>query len=89
MKDISIYFASFGEKGNYKKNQIGESIIINSLDDFSHPSKNDIALIFIPEYRNSELTISDSAIDDVRKSFYSLFKGEWKNEIYDLYNRNF
>ncbi|MCP4884824.1 MAG: hypothetical protein GY908_13670, partial [Flavobacteriales bacterium] len=84
MKDISIYFGSFGEKDSSITNTIGEKIIVNSRSNFSLPEENDIALIFVPEYRNSNLTINKEDIETLRKNFYSLYAGNWSSNLYDL-----
>lgn len=85
MKDIAIYFGSFGQKENYRNEQLGNVVKINTAKNFENPGKNDIAIIFVPEYRRSDLNYGADGITAIREQFYNLYKGtNWKKGIYDL-----
>lgn len=84
MKDISIYFGGFGTKGDYRKDQLGNIIVVNSESNFVHPKKKEIALIFVPEYRNSNIRFQESSITAIREYLYNLYSGDWDSNIYDL-----
>lgn len=85
MKDLSIYFQNFGEvSADLSSNQIGKKIVVNTAADFCTPSKNSVAVLFVPEYRNSNLETAKSYINELRKSFYRLYSGDWSHEVYDL-----
>lgn len=84
MKDLSIYFSSFGDHLNTATNSVGEFIQVNSERNFSQPGKFEIAILFVPEYRNSSLSSSTDFIDEIRTKFYSLQKGDWKTPVTDL-----
>lgn len=84
MKDISIYFSNFGQNSNYKKNQIGGYVQYCSLHNFLGFEPNSIALIFVPEYRNSNLNENQDWVEQFRKQFYTHFIGAWKVDVYDL-----
>ncbi|MFK8044543.1 MAG: formimidoylglutamase [Crocinitomicaceae bacterium] len=82
MKDISIYFRSFT---NLESNS--ESIgghIINLSDDYSEIEKKSIALIFVSEYRNSEIIHSEFGFIKVVEKINALQWGDWKTKIYNL-----
>jgi formiminoglutamase len=84
MKDISIYFDGFSEEKNYAGEQIGGLIHACTASNFLLPSPKSLALVFVPEYRNSNFSPSYKWIDEFRQSFYSLFVGEWTAELFDL-----
>lgn len=84
MKDIGIYFSNFAAVGNLKPGQLGQKIIANSESSFELPVKGSVALIFVPEFRNSDIKISNNYIDVFRTRFYSLYGGDWSSKIYDL-----
>ena len=85
MKDLSIYFKNeFGDI-ECSAGHIGHQIHKSISNQFIEPVENSIALIFVPEYRNSEVGENYSEwILDFKKSFYKLFPGEWHTAIYDL-----
>ena len=84
MKDLGIYFTSFGDTSICSTNQLGKRINVNSAESFYAPGKFEVAILFVPEYRNCGFDQSQHYIDEIRKSFYKLFPGEWKVKITDL-----
>lgn len=84
MKDISIYFTEYAKNQSYSKGQIGEKVRINSDADFELPIAGSIALIFVPEYRNSHYKKPENLIEQIRQKFFNLMAGEWQYKIYDL-----
>lgn len=84
MRDIGIYFSDFAEPVAYLPGQLGKAVVFNSKKDFSLPKKDSIALIFVPEYRNTEIKQSRDYINSIRNSLYTLYAGDWHASIYDL-----
>jgi len=84
MRDIGIYFSNYASAGNFKPGQLGNSVVFNSENDFALPKKDSIALMFVPEYRNTDSDQNTDFIDTIRLKLYSLYAGEWKAPIYDL-----
>jgi len=84
MRDIGIYFSHFASSGKYTAGQLGKSVVFNSEKDFSIPKKDSIALMFVPEYRNSQIEQSIDFIHSIRQSLYTLYAGDWRASIYDL-----
>ncbi|MBK6527024.1 MAG: formimidoylglutamase [Crocinitomicaceae bacterium] len=84
MKDIGIYFSDFGSVQDYNHGQLGQVIVCNTESNFEPPIKGSVAIFFVPEYRNADLDITTDYISIFRKSFYSLYAGDWKSKIYDL-----
>jgi formiminoglutamase len=84
MKDLSIYFSSFGDSSNSSLEQIGSQIHVNSENSFYPPDKYEIALLFVPEYRNSSAEQNEKYIHIIREKFYALFPGTWNTKVTDL-----
>lgn len=84
MKDLGIYFNSFGDPSSCSSLQLGKRLNVNSEGSFYSPGKYEIAIFFVPEYRNSELNPDDSYIQEIRKKLYDLLPGDWKTTITDL-----
>ena len=84
MKDISIYFPDFALANEYKEGQVGKHIVRCSKKNFENPTKDSIAILFVPEYRNSQIKPNSEFINQFRNSFCNLFQGDWKSPIYDL-----
>ncbi len=83
MSDISIYLNPVSEI-EFKENTLGS--LIEKHDEFGFPEfrKPGIALVYVPEYRNSNKEISGSN-ELFRRKFYNLEEGDaWDFAIYDL-----
>lgn len=82
MKDISIYFKEI-DKASGEEQAIGQLIEVNDASGFPDLDQKGVALIYVPEYRNSG--INPGSNDDFRREFYKLFKGDnWTFKLYDL-----
>jgi len=85
MKDISIYFEKVSTA-------LCEGVLnavklenIHSESGFPEIDTKGIAIIYVPEFRNSNGFSSGGANDSFRSSFYELFQGDnWSDPIYDL-----
>lgn len=84
MKDLSIYFEANEDRGTYSSGQIGEFVRDISTVNYEDLAENSLAIIYVPDYRNSDIGQNESWIRDFRKAFFELYKGEWKAEIYEL-----
>ncbi len=84
MKDISIYFSpvNLGDL-TYSESQLGSKIIEvdSEIDDLE---KDSLALIFVDEYRNSELKSHQDNFSHILDKLYSLESKNWKKSIYNL-----
>jgi len=84
MKDLSIYFQALNGDFSNQENSLGQSVICFDKGGFPEIKSGAIVLFDIPEYRNSEISFSETKYS-FRNSFYNLFKGEnWSRQIYDL-----
>lgn len=84
MKDISLYFSPVVKPEILSDTNLTNSILIHDESGFPDVKKPGIAIITIPEYRNSKL-ISEGDYQKIREEFYNLHKGDnWGLEIYDL-----
>ncbi|MCB9224280.1 MAG: formimidoylglutamase [Crocinitomicaceae bacterium] len=84
MKDLSIYFSDFGDKSQSSPGSLGEFINVNNDKHFELPGKFEIVILFVPEYRNSDLRSDKAYIQAIREKLYVLKKGDWKIPITDL-----
>ena len=84
MKDLSIYFSSFGDSSNSSPGTLGDFIHVNSDQNFELPGKFEIVILFVPEYRNSKLSAGNQMISEIREKLYKLKKGNWKTTVIDL-----
>ncbi|MBD3637832.1 MAG: formimidoylglutamase [Crocinitomicaceae bacterium] len=84
MKDLGIYFSLFGDTSTCSTNQLGKQIHVNTEANFYLPGKHEIALLFVPEYRNSLHSEDVAYIEQIREKFYQLYPGNWKSQITDL-----
>ena len=84
MKDISIYFSEFGDASAANENQLGSFLTVNTANSFSLPARHEIAILFVPEYRNSDLVSNTRLFNEVRTRLYHLFPSDWKVPISDL-----
>jgi formiminoglutamase len=84
MKDLSIYFSSFGEQTQKTEDSLAEFMHVNTSENFVAPGKFEIVIVFVPEYRNSSLRPDVDFISAIREKLYSLKIGEWKTPVTDL-----
>jgi arginase family enzyme len=84
MKDLSIYFETCEESKGYAPGQIGERILNDSNVNYEQLAEGSIALIYVPDYRNSDISQNENWINDFRQSLFELYAGEWKAEICEL-----
>jgi hypothetical protein len=85
MKDLSIYFESESNGNQYHVDQLGSIVITSDSASYNFIEKKSIAIIYVPEYRNSLLVDAKSDwIQDFRHAFNKQFKGNWHTEIHDL-----
>ncbi|MBL4861584.1 MAG: formimidoylglutamase [Crocinitomicaceae bacterium] len=84
MKDISIYFKPVVIEDSSAVSGLKESILIHDENGFPSIEKGGMAIIYVPEYRNS-VTPNDKFNDNFRAQFYAFHKGDnWNFPIYDL-----
>ncbi len=85
MKDISIYFQPVETNIQVSNAKLFGSIAIHDEGGFPDISKHGVALITIPEYRNSSIDTSGEGYQQIREAFYQLYKGDnWNLQVYDL-----
>ena len=73
-------------KKQLNQNQLGFSIKCYDTVSFPDIDHADIALIVVPENRGSIKKLAKSSYVEFRKSFYSLFRGNWNFRIIDFGN---
>ncbi|MBU2019364.1 MAG: formimidoylglutamase, partial [Bacteroidetes bacterium] len=79
-----MYFAPV-ETVASNEGTLGDFLKIHTTGSFPEFSKGGVALIYVPEFRNSGKTIANNSDDRFRHAFYKLFPGDlWKTNIYDL-----
>ncbi len=86
MDDISIYFTPLQKHTSYL-GEICSMVNFHQEGSFPELEKKGIAIMYVPEYRNSSQQINDSLnhIELIRDRFYELSKGNhWSFPIYDL-----
>lgn len=85
MKDISIYFKPL-QSIAIKANSIGSSILANDENGFPELEGKGVAIIHVPEYRNSTIqNVQTTFEQDFRTELYGLFPGDnWGFTLYDL-----
>lgn len=85
MKDLSIYFESESNGNQYLVGQLGSVVIAGDSSSYNFIEKKSIAIIYVPEYRNSScVDVKESWIQDFRHAFNKQFIGNWRTEIHDL-----
>lgn len=82
MKDLSIYFRPIFKDSTYKNSQLGSQII----DDvnFDEVEKNSLAIIFVDEYRNSNIQPNDASFQIIQDKLYQLECPDWNRNIYNF-----
>ena len=84
MKDISIYFKPIQSSLYENTGELFSSIQIYDESGFPEIDRKGVAIIYTPEFRNSEIT-SEIQNDSFRSHFYKLSNGDsWNFAIYDL-----
>jgi len=73
-------------KDHLNQNQIGFSVKCFHNDSFPDIDSADFAIIIVPEYRGSVINVDTDRYIEFRKSFYSLFKGNWNFRLLDFGN---
>jgi len=83
MKDISIYFSpvSIGDN-SYTKTQLGSNTIC--VEDTSDLKKESIAVVFVDEYRNSNIESHQDSFSHILHKLNQLEIGQWYTPIYVL-----
>ncbi len=81
---VSSDLISFKETLN--PNAIGFHVDCYNGDSFPDIEHADIALIIVPENRGGKSEVVIDSYDGFRKSFYQLFRGNWKFRIMDFGN---
>lgn len=82
MKDLSIYFQPVSSASG--TGDISGSIIVHDENGFPELNRKGIAVIYVPEYRNSTIKTS-GANDHFRSEFHEFNLGDnWDFALYDL-----
>ncbi len=82
MKDLSIYFQPVEETLDFG---LGAHVAIHTDGNFPELKEKGVALIYVPEYRNGDVSNQGNVNHAFRNHFYSLNPAEsWKFAIYDL-----
>ena len=84
MKDLGIYFTSYGDNSACTDHQLGKRMHVNTAENFYAPGKFEIAILFVPEYRNSSFEQSAEYIEEIRQKLYALNVGDWKVQVTDM-----
>lgn len=79
---ISEEMLAFAQSCNMQ--QLGSKIVLHTETDFPDLEKVKLALIFVPEYRNSAQKEVSGLEDQFRKHFYTMFPGNWLSSVADL-----
>lgn len=86
MKDLSIYFSPVSQEHPCDEESLGDSMYIHNEAGFPDLVEKGVAIIYVPEYRNSINKHSETN-EAFRSSLYSLNRGDaWNTTIYDLGN---
>lgn len=83
MKDLSIYFSPIEKQEEaFSETQLGSKIIDDV--DFEVISKDSLALVFVDEYRGSEIEGSTESFKIIQHKLYALEHHNWQKSIYNL-----
>ena len=84
MKDLSIYFQPVSDE--YVVDQgIGSQLSVHTDGSFPELKSKGIALFYVPEYRNGDISLHQKTNDSFRKYLYALNASEsWRLPVYDL-----
>jgi formiminoglutamase len=84
MKDLSIYFKGLSKSENdIISGSIGEKAIINFGDNFENPAPYSIAILSVPEFRNSTIS-PQTDLSIINDKINDLQFGDWKTPVYLL-----
>ena len=84
MKDLSIYFSPVDLEIDSLDHTVGKSIQIHTEGTFPDIQEKGIALLYVPEFRNGDISFQGKSDDEFRKYFYNLFLGkDWGFKLYD------
>lgn len=83
MKDISIYFKPVTSGIEFGNGSLGQQIIAN-VDDTSDLERQSVALIFVGEYRNSNIEAHEDSVRCIYEQLGQLQSGDWKHKVYCL-----
>jgi arginase family enzyme len=82
MKDLSIYFRPVFKDSNYLDSQLGSQVIDEV--NFDEVKRNSLAILFVDEYRNSDIQPKDVSFQIIQDKLYQLEYQEWNKNIYNL-----
>ncbi len=82
MKDLSIYFNPIEKLSSYADTQLGNKIIDDV--DFNEIERNTLAIIFVSEYRNSNIEFNANSFQIIQDKLYQLEFPVWNKTIYNL-----
>ena len=86
MKDISIYFTPVDDTISIQEDSLGGNMRIHHEGSFPEIDEEGIAIIYVPEFRNSE-QVFDTTNESFRQHLYDFNKGDaWTMALYDLGN---
>lgn len=84
MKDISIYFTPVSDELIIHEDKLGDTMRIHLEGNFPEIDEEGIAVIYVPEYRNSA-EVFTKGNDDFRQALYNFNRGDgWNLTVYDL-----
>ena len=84
LQPVSRDFLEFKER--LSSQALGKKAEFHTESDFPNIDNASIAIICVNEYRGSDIDNVNENFDSFRKSFYSLFPGNWNMSIVDLGN---
>jgi arginase family enzyme len=84
LQPVSRDFLEFRER--LSSQALGKKAEFHTESDFPNIDNASIAIICVNEYRGSDIDNVNENFDSFRKSFYSLFPGNWNMSIVDLGN---
>lgn len=84
LQPVSRDFLEFKER--LSSQALGKNAEFHTESDFPNIDNASIAIICVNEYRGSNIDNVNENFDSFRKSFYSLFPGNWNMSIVDLGN---
>lgn len=84
MKDISIYLTPNNSQKEFKEGNVGSLVEVYDETGFPIIENNGIAIVSVPEYRNSSYSEAFQS-DELKEKLFNLKIGDgWSKSIYDL-----